>query len=510
MTGTRHPKNAGLEVRNLVKSYTGVTVLQGVSLAVAPGEVIGLVGHNGAGKSTLMRLISGAANPDSGTIVIDGVEAAYGSPASAIAAGISTVYQELSLLPDLTVTQNVFLGAELRRNGFLDARRMRAATKALTAELRIDVDPDRRLGDYPVATRQLLEIAIVAKQRKARYLLLDEPTTSLEGSQVDRFLDTVAGLAAEGIGIILVDHKLDELYRVASRVVALVDGEVRIDADVASVDRQSVILAIAGEEAVSENSRTAATARQDGPIALKVENLRSGVLTGVSCQARQGRVLGIYGLVGAGRTELLRAVAGIDKPSAGRIELDGSVFKPTSPRSAMRRGVVYVTEERKADGIIPQLDSSLNAMLPVLSRNTRFGIISYRALRRAAGDIMNQLRVRGDRTAPVATLSGGNQQKVILARALAQRPRILLLDEPTKGVDLGVKAEIHEIIRRLAHDDNLTVVLVSSEEEEICEVADDVLVMSAGIETGPITPVADVSPSSLRRAAWGADEAMPS
>jgi ABC-type sugar transport system ATPase subunit len=251
MTGTRHPKNAGLEVRNLVKSYTGVTVLQGVSLAVAPGEVIGLVGHNGAGKSTLMRLISGAANPDSGTIVIDGVEAAYGSPASAIAAGISTVYQELSLLPDLTVTQNVFLGAELRRNGFLDARRMRAATKALTAELRIDVDPDRRLGDYPVATRQLLEIAIVAKQRKARYLLLDEPTTSLEGSQVDRFLDTVAGLAAEGIGIILVDHKLDELYRVASRVVALVDGEVRIDADVASVDRQSVILAIAGEEAGS-------------------------------------------------------------------------------------------------------------------------------------------------------------------------------------------------------------------------------------------------------------------
>jgi ABC-type sugar transport system ATPase subunit len=172
----------------------------------------------------------------------------------------------------------------------------------------------------------------------------------------------------------------------------------------------------------------------------------------------------------------------------------------------MRHGVVYVTEERKADGIIPQLGSPLNIMLPVLSRTKRFGFINHRALRSAAGDIMNRLRVRGDRSAPVATLSGGNQQKVILARALAQRPRILLLDEPTKGVDLGVKAEIHEIIRRLAHDDNLTVVLVSSEEEEICEVADDVLVMSDGIETGPITPVAQVSPSSLRRAAWGADE----
>jgi ABC-type sugar transport system ATPase subunit len=497
------PGGRGLEVRNLVKSYSGVDVLKGVSLTVAPGEVIGLVGHNGAGKSTLMRMISGAAKPDSGSILIDGVEAVLGSPVGALEAGISTVYQELSLLPSLTVTQNIFLGSELARNGFLDRRRMRARAVELTEELNIEVDPDGLVGDYPVATRQLLEIAIAARQRKARFLLLDEPTTSLEGSQVDRFLATIAGLGNDGIGIILVDHKLDELYKVASRVIALVDGEVRIDADVATVDRREVVRAIAGDEAVAADAAKPSIAALDAPVSLRVTDLRSNQLNGVTCEAREGRVLGIYGLVGSGRTELLRSIAGIDSTTSGRMELHGRRFAPSDPRAAIKAGVVYVTEERKLDGIVPQLDSAMNTMLPVLSGSTRYGLINYRTLNRKAGSLMDRLRVRGDRQAAVSSLSGGNQQKVILARALAQQPKVLLLDEPTKGVDLGVKAEIHDIIRRLAHDESLTIVIVSSEEEEICEVSDDVLVMSGGESDGQFVPADLVTPAGLRRVAWG-------
>lgn len=498
---------SGLEVRDVVMSYSGVTVLKGVSIAVRPGEVVGLVGHNGAGKSTLMRVISGAIKPVSGAVLIDGEQKTLGSPIDALQAGVATVYQELSLLPNLTVAQNAFLGHEQKRAGLLSKDQMRERTQALTTEFGLDVDPDAKVGSYPVATRQLLEIAI-ATHRNARFLLLDEPTTSLEGAQVDRFLDIVKSLSARGIGIILVDHKLEELYAVASRVVALVDGEVRIDAKVSEVSRQEVVTAIAGEEAVQVAERSARPPREADvsarPVTVAVERLRTGVLSDVTLRAHEGRVLGIYGLVGSGRTELLRTLVGLDAIRGGTVTVFDRPFAPRGPHDAMKAGVVYVTEERKIDGIVPQLDSSLNAMLPVLRRAYRWGRLDRSRLKGIATGYMDQLKVKGDRTGPIERLSGGNQQKVLLARALAQHPKVLLLDEPTKGVDLGVKADIHHMVRRLAHEEGLTVIVVSSEEEEICEISDDVLVMSNGTSNGTVLDPDSLTPASLRRAAWDA------
>ncbi|MDZ8274785.1 sugar ABC transporter ATP-binding protein [Microbacterium aquimaris] len=498
---------SGLEVRDVVMSYTGVTVLKGVSIAVRPGEVIGLVGHNGAGKSTLMRVISGAIKPVSGAVLLDGEPTPLGSPIDALHAGIATVYQELSLLPNLTVAQNVFLGHERTRAGMLSKDEMRERTMALAKEFGLDVDPDAKVGTYPVATRQLLEIAI-ATHRNARFLLLDEPTTSLEGAQVDRFLDIVRSLSNRGIGIILVDHKLEELYAVASRVVALVDGEVRIDANVDEVSRQEIVTAIAGEEAVDLADRAARTPRvaqeNTRPVTVSVERLATSDISDVTLRAHEGRVLGIYGLVGSGRTELLRALVGLDGIRSGRVTVFDKPYAPRGPADAMKAGVVYVTEERKVDGIVPQLDSATNAMLPVLRRAYRWGRLDRGRLTAIATGYMDQLKVKGDRTGPVERLSGGNQQKVILARALAQQPKVLLLDEPTKGVDLGVKADIHQMVRRLAHQDGLTVIVVSSEEEEICEVSDDVVVMSNGVSDGTVLDPHTLTPASLRHAAWDA------
>ncbi len=502
---------AGLVATGIVKRYAGVPALRGVDLALRPGTVVGLVGHNGAGKSTLLRTLAGATRPDEGVVAIDGRALPLAGPADALRAGVSTVYQELSLLANLTVTQNVYLGHEVRTRGVLDRALMRREAAALVQRFDLEVDVDRPVGDYPVATRQLLEIAI-ATHREVRYLLLDEPTTSLEGAQVARLLDLLSSLARErGLGVLLVDHKLDELYQVADTVVALVDGSVRIAGPARQVSRADVVRAIAGDEAATHLLEPAAAhptgvgaAPRGAAPALRVRGLVTPVLRGVDLEAQPGRVLGLYGLVGSGRTEFLRALVGLERVLGGALEVHGRPYAAKDPSAAQRHGVVYLTEERKVDGIVPQLDAGTNVALPVLRSFTRFGVLDRRAARRRATELMDALRLRGDRSAPVVSLSGGNQQKVLLARALAQAPRVLLLDEPTKGVDIGVKSEIHRMVRRLAHEDGLTVVLVSSEEEEVLEVADDVAVFALGRCDGGLTAASSLTPADLRRTAWAA------
>lgn len=503
--------DASLSLHAITKSFSTVKVLKGIDLAIPAGSVTGLVGHNGAGKSTLMRVLSGAHEADSGSVMVNGTKMHLGSPTAALAAGISTVYQELSLLPNLSVMQNVFLGREIRRAGNLAKTEMRQRTRALAERLNLDVDPDVKLARYPVATRQLLEVAI-AIERDARYLLLDEPTTSLEGSQVEHFLKTVQGLARnEGLGVLFVNHKLDELYAIADHIVALVDGEVRISGKVSEVDRESVVQAIAGEEAhASEDGAASTVARRvvppapDVQPALEIENLHGPSLHGVNLRALPGRVLGIYGLIGAGRTELMRTLVGLDRVYDGTVTVHGKKFIPASPADAQQRGIVYLTEERKTDGILGGLDATTNVLLPVVGRYHRFGLLDKARMRKDAMELMDRMRVRGDRTSPVERLSGGNQQKVLLARVLAQKPSILLLDEPTKGVDIGVKTEIHKLLRSLAHDDGLTVVVVSSEEEEIIELADDVVTLAGGICDGTIKRASELSVVELRHEAWNA------
>ncbi len=490
------------------KLFAGVPALDGVDLTVRAGKVTGLVGHNGAGKSTLLKVLSGAYQPDGGALLIDEERVSFGSPAAAISSGISTVYQELSLLPNLTVAENAFLGRELRQGGRLAKRAMRKSAQELIERFGITADAGRRVGNYSVATRQLLEIAI-ATTRQAQFLLLDEPTTSLEGDQVDSLLTLVRHLAHnEGLGIVFINHKLDELFAVSDEVVALVNGKVQLQGPTDRVDRAEVIRAIVGAEAevVSAPLGHAEAVRElpTGKVALQVENLRSVELADVTLSAREGSILGIYGLVGSGRTEFLRTLVGLLHPQGGSMALYGSSYRPRNTADAQSKGVVYLTEERKIDGIVPALTSLTNVVLPVLRQYTRFGLLDHRKLRSVAGELLTQLGIRVDVQAPVVTLSGGNQQKVLLARALAQRPRVLLLDEPTKGVDIGVKTEIHQLLRDLAHDQGLAVVMVSSEEEEILEVADEVVTFTLGTCTGRAIPAAELTVQGLRHQAWDA------
>ncbi len=489
------------------KLFAGVPALDGVDLTVTPGRVTGLVGHNGAGKSTLLKVLSGAYQPDGGELLIGDEHVSFGSPAAAIDHGISTVYQELSLLPNLTVTENTFLGREQRARGVLAKRAMRKTTQDMIQRFGIEALAGRRVGDFPVATRQLLEIAI-ATSRQARYLLLDEPTTSLEGEQVESLLALVKHLATEeGLGIVFINHKLDELLKVSDEVVALVNGKVQIQGPVERVNRREIIHAIAGsdlDEGASGPSDRSSAVATGGAVALEVSHLHTNELQDVTLSAREGTVLGVYGLVGSGRTELLRTLVGLYKVKEGSIKLFGEHYVPKDPADAQAHGVVYLTEERKIDGIVPGLSSVTNVSLPILRQYVRFGLLDRRGMRDRATSLLDTLAIRGDINGPVVELSGGNQQKVLLARALAQEPRVLLLDEPTKGVDIGVKSEIHHLLRQLAHDNGLAVVVVSSEEEEVLEVADEVVTFASGSCTGIATPATSLSVKELREAAWDA------
>ncbi len=494
----------GLVARNIKKDYTGVPVLMGVSLTLNPGEIVGLVGHNGAGKSTFLKVLSGAHRPSEGVLEIDGAEVSFSGPSDAINNGVSTVYQELSLLQNLTVSQNVFLGREESNALGLNKPAMREQAKAITQSFGLDIDVDRTVGRYSMATRQLLEIAIAAS-RQTRYLLLDEPTTSLEGDQVHRLLDYVRDLAKQrNIGVLIVNHKLDELYGVADRIVALRDGRAVIDGPTASVDRKDVVAAIAGDEYSEQSNRPSNVLRDRSSLqsVMELEGVSSPSLNGISIDIRAGEILGIYGLSGSGRTETLRTIAGLDHYDGGSMTILGEPYRPRSARAAMRAGIAFVTEERKLDGIVPAMNAYQNASLPIVERFSRFGFLNLGQMRRESRKILDRLRLQGNPNQPVTSLSGGNQQKVLLARAMAQNPRILLLDEPTKGVDLGVKSEIYQLLRKLAHEQELAVVMVSSEEEEILEVSDSVLVFAGGtVVRGPV-PTSQVSQAQLREWSW--------
>ncbi len=514
-----------LEAHEVSKRYGHTQALDAVSLTITAGEIHGLVGHNGAGKSTLLRLLSGAERPDSGALSIDNRHLELGSPREANLHGISSVYQELSLIEELTVAQNLFLGRELRRAGRLQLGEMDRQTATFLGEYGLDVDPTTKVRALTVAQRQLIEV-IAALHRNASFLLLDEPTTALEASQVDELLATIRRVADErGVGVLLVDHKLDEIYSVANRVTALRNGRIVLSGPTATVGRADVIGVIVGSEADVEADtvvRQAALrgaalpaspldgaamtrARRAAPeIALEVSNLTSPNLRGVSVTARSGRVLGIYGLVGSGRTNLLRTLYGVEEQTGGQISLFGRPYRPAGCAAAISAGIAYLAEERKADGFVPKFSPIGNTTLPVLPRYSRLGVLS---LGRAAADARRSLAavdVRGDLDGPMEELSGGNQQKVLFGRVMLQHPRLLLLDEPTKGVDIGAKREIQDMIRAMVAQSEIAAIVVSSEEEEILGVSDDIAVFLRGACDGTIYAPADLQPGDLRRLAWTA------
>jgi len=496
---------SGLVVSGLSKRYGATRALTDVRLDIRPGQVVALIGHNGAGKSTLLRALAGAEVPDEGTISVDGRTVHFQSPIDAAAAGIACVYQELSLVNELTIAENLFLGAEKVRHLLLDRRAMNRRADELLAEFHIPASATDLVARLPVSQRQLLEV-VRAINRDTRYLLLDEPTTALEREQVNELLDVIRRLVSErGIGVLFINHKLNEVYAIADRIVGLANGEIVLSGDASTVTAEQVVEAIVGEDeapAASRGRATApATAAPETQVTLAVRGLGGNGLNGIDLAVHAGEILGVYGLNGSGRSRFLRTVYGIEPLVEGEMVLDGKPYRPRQPEDAIARGVAFVSEERKSDGYIPQMTSVENVLLPVLDRFMRLGILNWRKLRAAARGALGRVPIIGDIEEPITSLSGGNQQKVLFARAILLAPNVLLLDEPTKGVDIGAKAEIHEIIRDFAGEGR-SVIVVSSEEEELLEVSDRVVIFRHGSCDGNAVAVSDLSVTDLRRQAW--------
>jgi ribose transport system ATP-binding protein len=466
-----------LEVEHLTKTFPGVKALNDVSLRVRPGEVHALLGENGAGKSTLLRTMSGNLKPDCGTVAVDGKVLSLRTPLDARRAGIAMIHQELQQVPELTVAQNMFLGRSERMGGiFVNRSKQEAAAAAALAPLDAAIRPDAPIKSLKVAQRQIVEIAR-ALLENASIIAMDEPTSSLTPAEFDRLAILIASLAARDVSIIYVSHKMDEVFKVCSRATVMRDGQLVGEVDLRRTSESAVVTMMVGRTLAVASHRSSATAE----AVLSVRNLTSGTkVIDASLELRRGEVLGIAGLIGAGRTELLRLIAGADRPTSGSIVMNGRTLAARGTRAAIAAGIGLVPEERKRDGIIPQRSVVSNVALPSMKRFAPRGWVRRRELRSVATDILTSINLRPlqiDR--PIRLFSGGNQQKAIIARWLAANAQILLFDEPTRGIDIGAKAEIYGLIEQLAAEGK-SVIVVSSELPEILRLADRVLVMRQG------------------------------
>ena len=475
--------HAGLEFHNVAKSFGAVKALRGVSITVEPGEAHALVGENGAGKSTLLKILAGIVQPDAGEIRWQGERLHLGSPREALERGIGMVYQEMLCFPNLTVAGNIFAGRELTaRGGWLRVNDMRARTRALLDELHLAIDPAAQAESLSAAHRQLLQVAR-ALAFECRILVLDEPTTSLTDAEADHLFAVLEKLKARGVTLLYVSHRMPEVFRLCDRISVLRDG-----AHVETVERRNVtpghvVRAMVGRELPPRSARDVAT---DATVRLDVRGLtRRPCFRDVSLSVRAGEIVGLFGLVGAGRSELLETIFGLHRADSGEIRLDGTRISASSPYAAAKAGIALVPEERQRQGLFFNLTIRHNLVLP---DRTIKGDTLVRADRERdeARELVERWRIK---TAGVEVspdhLSGGNQQKVVLAKWLATSPRVLLLDEPTKGVDVGAKFEIHEIVRREAAR-GLACLVASSDLPEVLALADRIVVMREGRVQGEI------------------------
>ena len=466
-----------LEMRSISKAFPGVRALDDVSLELHAGEVLALVGENGAGKSTLIKILAGAIQPDEGEIWIDGARVHLATPAAAERLGIVTVYQEFNLFPALTVAENVLFGRHPRRRSMVDWGAMRREAAAALAEMGVSLDVNRPVSELSVAEKQMLEIA-KALHRRVRILVLDEPTAVLGGEDVTGLLETVRALRDRGVAVIFISHRLDEIFGLADRYLVLKDGR-RTDAgDVRDVDHDHIVSKMVGRDLPALPPRPPATGEREE--LLRVEGLtRDGVLSDVSLSLAAGEVLGIAGLRGAGRTELARAIFGADPIDAGRIFVRGHEVTIGSPGTAIRNGIGLVPEERKTQGLHMNLSTVHNIPLVRMVAGSERTVRPQQEQTDARRYIRDLAIKVGDPGASVGTLSGGNQQKVVLAKWLASGVSILIFDEPTRGIDVGSKREIYDLIRRLC-DEGFGVIVISSELPEILQLGDRILVMHSG------------------------------
>ncbi|MER9305316.1 sugar ABC transporter ATP-binding protein [Mesorhizobium sp. M0293] len=465
-----------LQFQGISKLFPAVRALNDVSFSVSAGEIHGLLGENGAGKSTLLRILSGVYRPTAGSVLIDGKPVTLANPVAARAAGVAMIHQELQQVPRLSVAQNMFLGHPLTRGIFVARREQeRRAAEALAA-IDPSIDPAAPLGTLKVAQRQIVEIARALLDR-ARIVAMDEPTSSLTPSEFERLAHVITGLARDGVAVVYVSHKLDEVFGICRRATIMRDGGVVDSVDLKELSEKAVVAMMVGRELAQEHHSSHAS----DEVMLSARGLSSATkVRNVSFDLHRGEVLGIAGLVGSGRTELLRLLAGADRATAGTIAIDGKATRFASPRDAIAAGIGLVPEERKREGIVPLRSITSNMALASMGVFASRGLIDHTRLKQVAVDKMGRVNLRPfllDR--PIRLFSGGNQQKAIIGRWLAAGTRILLFDEPTRGIDVGAKAEIYHLIEELAAEGH-AVIVVSSELPEVIRLADRVLVMRDG------------------------------
>ena len=467
-----------LTLEGISKEFPGVRALESVDLEIGKGEVHALLGENGAGKSTLVKVIAGVYRRDGGRMVLQGRERDFGSPAEARAAGIAVIHQETSLIPTLSVMHNVFLGIERTRHGVISERSLRARFDAVSHRLGFELPPRRLARELTVAEQKMTEI-MKALVREASFIIMDEPTDALSETEIRRLFRIIGELSRQGITVLYITHYLEEVFRITDRLTVLKDGRRVATCATSEVDRGAVVRMMVGQELAEETSE--GPSRPAGAEAIRAEGLsRDGVVRDVSFTAYHGQILGITGVLGSGKTELARLLFGADAPDAGRLLVHGVPCRISSPRQAVAREIGMLPEDRKNHGLLLSHDVLRNITLAALPRFSRGVLVSAAREREASDAVVRRLDIKvARRDQAVRDLSGGNQQKVVIAKWLVAGKRILVMDEPTRGIDVGAKAEIHRIMRELA-DAGACVIFITAEVPEVTRVADRILVMRGG------------------------------
>ncbi|MEP7453839.1 sugar ABC transporter ATP-binding protein [Phyllobacterium sp. SB3] len=494
------PEMPLLEMRGISKSFPGVKALNDVNIALYPGKVTALIGENGAGKSTLVKILTGIYSCDEGEVLVDGTPVIFANAQNAIDAGVTAIHQETVLFDELSVAENIFLGhAPKTRLGLVNWKAVNARALALLHSLESNIDPRVRLKDLSIAQRHLVAIAR-ALSVDARIVIMDEPTAALSRKEVDDLFQIVKRLKAQGKAILFISHKFDEVYEIADHYAVFRDGKAVGSGELAEVKQDEIVKLMVGRSVEHAFPKVDIIL---GVTVFAVENYTHPTeFRGISFELRKGEILGVYGLVGAGRSELCQSLFGITKPSSGKLKLDGKEVFIRSPGEAINAGIVYVPEERGRHGAVLQLPIYQNISLPSLLRTSRSGFLRSAEEFALARKYAERFDLRAAAlSVPVGTLSGGNQQKVVIGKWLATQPKILILDEPTKGIDIGSKAAVHAFISELAGE-GLSIIMVSSELPEIMGMSDRVLVMREGLSAG-IYERETLSAETLVRAATG-------
>lgn len=473
---------ANIELRDVRKSFGGVPALRGVSFSAQGGEVTALVGENGAGKSTLLKIMSGVLQPDGGQIMLDGKALQLSGPATAQRAGITIIHQELAVLPELTVAENIYLSRLPMRGVLVDWHRLSQECAQLLRRVGLPgVDPRTELGRLSTGRQQLIEIAKAISQQ-ARVIAMDEPTASLTEEEWRTLKEVIEQLKTDGVGVIFVSHRLEEVFQISDRITVLRDGAVVGSRDGSETDSDQIVEMMVGRPLSQQFPKLEG---EVGEVAVEVREIQTrDLLRGVSLEVRRGEVVGMAGLVGAGRSELARVIFGVDRKSGGKILVEGKEVSIVHPADAMRLGIGYLPEDRKSQGLLLNFPLYGNHSLPSLPKFTRLGRVVRRLEVTAFERFARQLRIRARNAQQRAQeLSGGNQQKLVLAKWLEISPRLLILDEPTRGVDVGAKVEIYEIIKRLV-ESGTAILMISSDLPEVMGMSDRIIVMHEGRVTG--------------------------